>query len=892
MINPPPTGTVTFLFTDIEGSTRLWQERPDAMRAALAEHDEALRAAIEAHGGYIFATGGDGFAAAFSRAADAVAAAEQSQARLAGLSLVTVRMGLNTGEAHERDGDYFGTPVNRTARLMAAGHGGQVLLSAVTAELVPGLVLKNLGEHCLRDLESPMQVWQLGSGEFPALRTLDQVPGNLPVQRTSFIGRRDEVKRLCKIVEAERLVTLTGPGGVGKSRLALQVAAELAPRFRDGVWFVPLASLGEEALVAATILEALGVPERQGEVAVDTLCSWASTRQTLVVIDNCEHLAGEVAAVVDRTSDSSPTINVLATSQAPLGLRGEHVWAVAPLSGSKGLSRDSVELFVDRARFVRANFELNGDNESAVVEICDRLDHVPLAIELAAARVRGMAPAAIAKRLDQRLHLLSSNDRLAPGRHRTLDAAVRWSYELCDEVQQRVFDRLSVFAGPFTIDAAESVVGGDGVEEWVVLDALLALVDKSLVIADDSSDTRYRLLETMRQFGLADLQMAGTAELHIRRHADYYATFVLSRRPQLHGRGDTAAIDEVEGELENIRVALRHSVQDRTSPRFEKLFSALHTLWYGHRTFEGASWASELQGRPVVDPASSIEALGFAASVMHNRDLDAAKRLAQASYDLWASSAGPPPLMAITMLCLITLLQGQVDVAIAGCNQVLDLADDEPDLFVRAYALASCYAVLATCGAFDRLDTLRRQITELVDQLDNRFLMAQTATALVTAVQVTDPDRAREMLERAYLLNDEIRNQRSSVVATMLIVVHELRVGDVVEAALWATRALQLAVDHAPTYIAPVISLAIAVIRRYAPADAAQLLGALRRRRLRNDESGTHLETEAEARWETTLRQRTGDEFDRRYAEGEMFSEAEMIRFTFTHLDAVRATLR
>jgi predicted ATPase/class 3 adenylate cyclase len=593
-----PSGTVTFLFTDMEGSTRRWEEDPDAMRLAVVRHNECVRGAIEANGGYVFATGGDGFAAAFSRAADAVAAAQAAQAGLAEVTNIAVRMGINTGEVHERDGDYFGPPVNRTARLMAAGHGGQVLISGVTAELVPGLVLRNLGEHRLRDLGSPVLIWQLGSGEFPPLRTLDELPGNLPVQRTSFVGRADEVKALAALIGSERLVTLTGPGGVGKSRLALQVAAEVTPDFRDGAWFVGLTSLEECALVAPTILGALGVLERLGEPVLDTLCAWARTRQALVVIDNCEHLLTEVAEVVDRVLEASGTLSVVATSQSPLGVRGEHVWTVAPLSGPEGLPSDSVELFVDRAGMVRAEFTLNDDNEAAVVEICRRLDHIPLAIELAAARVRGMTPTDISRRLDQRFRLLASSDRSAPGRHRTLDGAMRWSYELLDSTQQRVFDRSSVFAGPFTIDAAEAVVAGEGVDEWEVLDGILALVDKSLVLVDEATGTtRYYLLETMRQFGQANLWAAGITERYRDCHADYYSDYVLSRRARLHGSGDQAALDEVETELENIRVALRQAADDHTSSRFEELYSALYLLWLGRKPSEGTSWALELKGR-------------------------------------------------------------------------------------------------------------------------------------------------------------------------------------------------------------------------------------------------------------------------------------------------------
>ncbi len=446
MTPQPPSGTVTFLFTDIEGSTRLWEERPDEMRAAVAEHDARFRAAIEAKDGYVVKGTGDGVHAAFGRAGDAVAAAEQLQAATSDLPNIKVRIGLNTGEVQERDGDYFGPAVNRAARIMAAGNGGQVLIAGVTADLVPGLTLRNLGEHRLRDLGSPILIWQLGTEDFPPLRTLDELPGNLPMQRTSFIGRADEVKELAALVTRERLVTLTGPGGVGKSRLALQVAAEVAPTFRDGVWFTSLAALEERALVAGTILEALGVPERHGEPALETLCAWANCREALVLIDNCEHLLTDVAEVVDCVMEASTTVAMLATSQAPLSVRGEHAWAVAPLSGAG--ARDSVELFVDRARMARADFSLNAENESAVGEICERLDHVPLAIELAAARVRGMTPADIARRLDQRLRLLASSDQLAPGRHRTLDAAVRWSYELLDETQRRRFRPARGLRGP------------------------------------------------------------------------------------------------------------------------------------------------------------------------------------------------------------------------------------------------------------------------------------------------------------------------------------------------------------------------------------------------------------------------------------------------------------
>lgn len=884
-----PTGTVTFLFTDIEGSTRLWEERPDEMRALVAEHDARFRAAIEANDGYVVKGRGDGVHAAFGRAADAVAAAEAAQAAITDLSDIRARIGINTGEAQERDGDYFGPAVNRTARLMAAGHGGQVLLSAVTVELVPDLVVRDLGEHRLRDLSSPMLIFQLGAEEFPPLHTLDELPGNLPMQRTSFIGRADEVKELAAVVETERLLTLTGVGGVGKSRLALQVAAEVAPAFRGGAWFASLAALEEDALVAATILESLGVPERRGEAAIETLCAWADGREALVVIDNCEHLLQAVAEVVDRMVDTPTGAAVLATSQAALGVRGERAWAVNPLARPKGPSHDSVELFVDRARLARADFELTAENEAAVVEICERLDHIPLAIELAAARARGMTPADIARRLDQRFRLLTSNDRLAPGRHRTLDAAVRWSYELLDDTQQRVFDRLSVFAGPFTIDAAEAIVVGGVVDDWEVLDALLALVDKSLVVADEETTaTRYRLLETMRQFGDANLSDTGAHGQYRDCHAGYYADYVFSRQPQLQGAGDQAALDDIERELENIRVALRHAAGDHGSSRFERLYSALCTLWLGRgRASEGRSWAMEIAQRSDIEPAARIVALGFAASVSQNADLALGNDLARAAIDLSASTEAAPALLAVSVLSLVALMQGNNKEAIDGSERALALMAHEPNLFIRAVALSQCYAVLATCGSFDQLEEILRELTALSEVLDNAYVRASTANSMAPIIHLTDPANAGAYLRRGYELNVSIGNVGAAHSTMMYLALHELRAGNATGAAEAARRSLQMAVDYGPTYIAQVTNVIVAIVKRYSAPDAVILLGALRAYRERKHQAGTQIEIDSEARYEASLRGALGEEFDARYAQGLTLDEPAMIALALAQLAAI-----
>jgi predicted ATPase/class 3 adenylate cyclase len=884
-----PSGTVTFLFTDIEGSSRLWEEHPAEMRELVAQHDMRFRVAIEANDGYVVKATGDGFHAAFGRAADAVKAAERLQAATADLPTLKVRIGINTGEVQERDGDYFGPPVNRAARLMSAAHGGQVLIAGVTADLVPGLTLRNLGEHRLRDLGSPTLVWQLGTGEFPPLQTLDDLPGNLPVQRTSFVGRVEEVKQLGALIETERLVTLTGPGGVGKSRLALQLAAEVAPAFKDGAWFASLASLAEGSLVAGAVLEAVGVSQRQGEPAIDTLCAWSRARDALLVIDNCEHLSAEVAGVVDRVADASTTLRMIVTSQQSLGVRGERLWTVAPLSGAGGVLADSVELFVDRARMARADFSLSADNEAAVIEICTRLDHVPLAIELAAARMRGMAPADIARRLDQRLRLLASSDRLVAGRHRTLDAAMRWSYDLLDETQRRVFDRLSVFAGPFTIEAAEAIVEGEGVEGWEILDRVLALVDKSLVVAEETSaGARYRLLETMRHFGSANLVDSGVHDLYRDRHADYYADYVLSRRPQLHGVGDIPARAEIQRELENIRVALRQAADDVSSSRFDRLYSALFTLWHmSARVPEGAAWAAEFLGRPCADPRERIVALGFAATIANENDIAVGEALANAAEDLAASCDAGPPLVAIAVVALVAMMRGETDAAIAKVERALALAADEPDLFVRIQGLSTSFSVLAVCGAIDRLEGLLREWSPLVEQLGSRFLQMQISNSTAPIIHLTDPDRAGEFLSRVYELNDEMSYIAGNSTNAMFLAFHELRSGNTVAAARWAREALKLSIENTPSFVAQTTNAIVATVKRHSLPDAAVILGALQAHRRRKHQAGTWGEIETEARYEASLRRGLGDQFDDAYAKGLALDEAQMIAYAFAQLDAI-----
>jgi predicted ATPase/class 3 adenylate cyclase len=555
---------VTFLFTDIEGSTQLWEAAPDAMRAALAWHDSILRDAIEAHGGYVFATGGDGFAAAFARAGDALAAAEKARMALASEEWpegapIRVRMALHTGEAAERDGNYFGGAVNRAARLMAIGHGGQLLVSAATAELLTGAELVDLGEHRLRDLSSPERVFELrdlGSvAEFPPLRSLDVLRTNLPVQLTSFVGREGDVVAVAKLVHEHRAVTLTGVGGVGKTRLALQVAADLLDDYPDGVWLVELAPVGEDGRVIETIAAVLGVEPPPGKTIEQSLLDAVRGEAVMVVMDNCEHLLEEASRVVGLLVRSAPSLAVLATSREPLGVPGEHTVALRSLDAGS-----AVQLFRDRAVAVDSSFVLADSGEAAVEHLCRRLDGMPLAIELAAARVRMFSPAELAERLDQRFRLLTGG-RGAVERHHTLRAAIDWSYELLSDRDRVVFQRLSVFAGGSTLHAAQAVCGGGDVEDLDVVDALASLIDKSLVIAEHTAiGTRYGQLETIRQYAEEHLLASGLADAVRERHARYFGEFAREAGRQLWGADEVDWARRVEADLGNIRAAVSWAV--------------------------------------------------------------------------------------------------------------------------------------------------------------------------------------------------------------------------------------------------------------------------------------------------------------------------------------------
>jgi predicted ATPase/class 3 adenylate cyclase len=576
-----PSGTVTFLFTDLEGSTRLWREHPDAMQPALARHDAILRDTIAAHDGHLVKATGDGAHAVFGNASDAVAAAVAAQLALAAENWpvpepLQVRMGIHSGTAEVRDNDYFGTAVNRAARLMGIAHGGQIVVSLATEELVQdgAVELVDLGEHRLRDVARPERVFQVAhpglTREFPRLLSLDAFAGNLPTQVTSFVGRDDDVVRIVASLDDASLVTLTGTGGVGKTRLAVQVAGEVVARFADGAWFCELAAVDSGDAMAQVISATLGCRPRPGLSLADSVVEFVKVRELLLVLDNCEHLLDEAGEFADAVVRSCPNVRVLATSREALDVAGERVVRVRSLPAPPSSTRrddliDSaaVQLFADRAIDAGADGKWDDRQWQAVGEICRRVDGIPLAIELAAARTTSMSPIEIAALLDERFRILTGKRRGRVERHQTLRATVEWSYQLLEPDERVVFDRLGVFVGTFDVAAATAVAGGDDLDGWEVTEAVSSLVAKSMLGAEAGPDgaTRFALLETLRQFAREKLDEHGDTDRWRHALADHYASVAHEVGLGLVGTDHAFWMTRLRTELDNIRAAVSWALE-------------------------------------------------------------------------------------------------------------------------------------------------------------------------------------------------------------------------------------------------------------------------------------------------------------------------------------------
>lgn len=653
-----PSGTVTFLFTDLEGSTRLWEQHRADMVPALERHDALLRRAVEDAGGVVVKTTGDGLHGVFTTTRAALDAALAAQRSLGAEPWaipggLRVRMGLHTGDAVARDGDYYGPATNRAARVMSSAHGGQVVVSHATEEILRDalpdeLALVDLGEHRLPDLARPERIFQVVTPdltrEFPPLRALDAVPGNLPGQLTSFVGRAVEREAIADALLASRLVTVTGVGGVGKSRIAIQVALDIASRFPDGAWLCELAAAQDEEELGQVVAATLGVLARPATTLTDSVIDALRMRELVLVLDNCEHLVAAVGHLAEGLLRDCPGVRILATSREALGIAGEQVWPLSALelpgrAADIGavMASEAVQLFAERARAVQPGFVIDESNADAIAEICRRLDGIPLAVELAAARVTIMTPADIASRLDQRFQLLTGGRRSAAERHQTLRGAIEWSYELLEPRERALFERLSVFPGSFDAEAAAAVSVRDDLEPWDVLDAGAGLVAKSMLTADEASgSTRYQMLETIRTFARERLEETGDLHDMFRRHADHYTRFAEDADAGLAGADEVRWRKRVHLEFDNLRAAFIRSLllgEDDDVRRALRIVAALAFEAVNDRGLGIGAWAEHLAPRvDLASPAVRTAVLAAAAfSAQGRNDAVAMHELTQAA---------------------------------------------------------------------------------------------------------------------------------------------------------------------------------------------------------------------------------------------------------------------
>jgi len=774
-----PAGTVTFLLTDVEGSTALWEEAPETMRPALARHDVLFDTAVAQHGGEHIRPRGEGDSrfAVFGSAPDAVAAAVAIQRAFAAEPWPTprpikVRIGIHTGEAELRDGDYYGSAVNRCARLRGIGHGGQILLSEATAALVreaapPDTTLVELGEHRLKDLTVPERVTEVAMpdlpGEFPPLASLGLHRHNLPVQPTALLGREREVEEVRSLFQGgARLVTLTGPGGTGKTRLSLQVSAELLDDCPDGVFFVELAPLVDPALVSSTVARTLGVPDLGGRPVLDGLREYVRNRSLLLVLDNFEQIIAAASVVGDLLA-AGPSLKILVTSREPLRVRGEREYAVSPLAlpeadaatSPENLARyGAVALFLERAIAIRADFAVTDENAAAIREICIRLDGLPLALELAAARVRLLTPQAMAARLERRLPLLMGGARDLPARQQTLRGAIDWSHDLLDDHERLLFRRLGVFVGGWTLDAVEAVCNADG--DLDILGGLESLVSKSLVKQDEDvgGEPRFTMLETIREYALERLDQSGETATLRHRHLDYFVTLMPEAERGMKGPAAAGWLDRLQADHDNLRAALAYGAQvEPDSDLMARLAGPLWWFWWMRGYFgEGRRWLDGALER-ASNASTRIKVLEGASVLTFFQD-DMARAEALFSEMLALSRAGDDLAATVSALSWHGYLARQVgdhERAERLCTEGVALAREIRDDERIALALLMHGQVAIGRGAYDRGFPMLEEAVRVARGVDAAHVWPphNLQNLSRSAIGLGDVDRASEICDEA-----------------------------------------------------------------------------------------------------------------------------------------------
>jgi predicted ATPase/class 3 adenylate cyclase len=755
-----PAGTITFVLTDVVGSTSSWDQAQDAMRTAMARHDELIEGLVAEHKGVVVRSRGEGDSrfAVFVRASDAAAAAFAVQLALVREAWPTptpvrVRIALHTGEAQLRTGDYYGSAVNRCARLRGLAHGGQVLLSGVTAELVRdslpvGCGLRDLGQHYLKDLSAPERIWQLTHAELPVeflpLASSEGQGRHLPAQLTSFVGREVEMESVSQLVRSARLVTLTGAGGIGKTRLALEAARALAVDFGDGVWLVELASLADASLVTQSVADSLGVHEQPRQALIATLIDALGARRVLLIIDNCEHVIERCAELAETLLRGCPALTILATSREPMGIDGEIAWRVPSLgvpaanvaqNSQSSLDSAAVRLFVERARAVQPGFRLSEQNAESIANLCRQLDGIPLALELAAAWVAVLSVDQIVARLDHALTLLVSGNRRAPARHQTLRATLDWSYALLPETERSLFQCLSVFAGGWTLGSAENVCADAIDARESVLDLLAQLVKKSLVLAESGSDgaIRYRLLEPVRQYAQEQLLDASFAEDIRRRHALHYLELAEQAEPALRSADRAVWLNRLETEYDNSRAALAWSESTHDVNLSLRLAGSLSAFWAiaGHLR-EGLRWldaALSTGGGLAAERAKVRGGAGWLALLQG--DLTRAREDLESSLLLVRQVRDTPGIVdTLNNLGRVTLEEGDIDSARACFDESVVLSRAVGHRWGTAFALTGLAQIAVMEADYERARGLFSQALTLYRNLDSRRHLAVTMSNL------------------------------------------------------------------------------------------------------------------------------------------------------------------
>lgn len=886
----PRAGTTTLLFTDIEGSTRLLQQLGDRYAGTLADHHRLLRGSFALHGGVELDSAGDGLYYKFPSARAAVAAAVEGQRGLlahtwADGAVVRVRMGIHTGEPVLADVGLVGIDVHRAARICAAGHGGQILLSRIArdlagSELPAGVALRDLGEHRLKDLAEPQHLFQVIAdgltADFPPLRTLDDRPTNLPRRLTSFVGREREVSEGRELLTVAPLVTLTGPGGVGKTTLAMQIASEMLDALPDGVFVAELGNISEEAMVVPAVAEAVGVGEQPGRDLSRTLVDALAKRRMCLVLDNCEHVLDACADLSFRLI-SSTDVRILATSREPLAVEGERVLPVPTLdlpepdetvTAAAALGHAAVRLFVDRARGALPGFRLTDQNSGFVVQICRRLDGMPLALELAAARVRALPVEQLAERLDDRFRLLTGGSRLSVPRHQTLRATIDWSHDLLSDEERAVFRRLAAFAGGCTLQAAEAVLTDDLVADVDVLDLLTRLVDKSLVVVDPGSDdARFEMLETIRQYAREYLLHAGEAERIFRRHRDWYLTLVEEAKPDFF-RGPPPArwLAVFDREHDNLRLALEWSAADADGAAVGlRLAAGLWRYWEVRGLLiEGRQWLERMlaatDGDVSILRANALTGAGILAHIQG--DYPAAIRYHEASLEQHRL-VGSRPSVAYALSNLANLIGEHGDLARARelyeeAIAMLRAIGDERGVATGLTMLAD---VISRQGDYTSAEGLFGEAVEVFERLGERW---RTAVAFDSQAQAAarsgDFDAARALHQRALTISRELGDQRGVARTLMHLGDSAALENDRPKSLSFYRECIQIrqALHDMPGVATAVERLASVVIEEE-PEAAARLLGAAEALR---DSIKTPLPAGGQddyERWVRSLRERLGE---------------------------------